>query len=424
VFALEGVDRRGLALLRFRCRHAVSTRLARDLHPGQGRPRAEVSMLFQLTEEQRLVQETVREFARAEIAPQAAVIDRTREFPIATYRRCGELNLTGMMVSEAYGGAGMDSISYAIAIEEISRACASTGVILSVNNSLYCDPIERLGTAAQKERWLTPFARGHKLGCYCLTEPHSGSDASALRTIARREGSGWIVQGNKVFVTNGVAADAAIVYATTDPARGHRSVCAFVIDRDTPGYSIGKHETKMGITASGSVEIVLDGVRLGPEGLLGAEGEGFKIALSTLDGGRVGIAAQAVGIAQAALDHAAAYAKERTAFGRPIAELQAIQFKLADMAVRIEAARQLTYRAAALKDAQRRFTKEAAMAKLYASAVAVDASREAVQIFGGYGYINEYPVERLYRDAKITEIYEGTSEIQRLVIAANLLKEA
>ncbi len=381
-------------------------------------------MDLQLTEEQQLIRDTVREFAREHIAPRAAEIDRTREFPLDNYRRCAELNLTGMMVDEAHGGAGLDAVSYAIAVEELSRACATTGVIISVNNSLYCDPVARYGTDEQKERWLTPFARGEKLGCYCLTEPHSGSDAAALRTMAVRDGKDWVLNGSKVFVTNGVAAHTAVVYATTDRTAGHKGVSTFLVDRDTPGYSLGKHETKMGITASGSVEVVLEDCRVGPENLLGPVGEGFKVALSTLDGGRIGIAAQAVGIAQSCLDHALAYSKEREAFGRPIAELQAIQFKLADMATQVEAARMLTYRAAAAKDAGGRFSKEAAMAKLYAATVCVDAAREAVQIYGGYGYINEYPVERLYRDAKITEIYEGTSEIQRLVIAANILKEA
>ena len=382
------------------------------------------SMDFQLTEEQRLIRDMVREFARTEIAPRAAEIDRTREFPRDTFRKCAALNLTGMMVLEEWGGTGLDSISYVIAVEELSRACATTGVIISVNNSLYCDPVQRYGTDAQKERWLKPFAMGEKIGCYCLTEPHAGSDAASLRTMAVREGNAWVLNGSKIFVTNGIAADAAIVFATTDRSLGHRGLTAFLVDRDTPGYAIGKHETKMGITASGSVEIVLDNVRLGEEHRLGAEGEGFKVAMSTLDGGRIGIAAQAVGIAQSALDHALSYAREREAFGKPIADLQAIQFKLADMAVGVEGARMLTYRAAAAKDSGRRFSQESAMAKLMAAEVCVAASREAVQIYGGYGYINEYPVERLYRDAKITEIYEGTSEIQRVVIAAGLLKGA
>ncbi|MFQ5767240.1 MAG: acyl-CoA dehydrogenase [Acidobacteriota bacterium] len=381
-------------------------------------------MKLQLSEEQALIRETVREFASKEIAPRAAEIDRTREFPLENYRRCAQLNLAGMMVDPRHGGAGLDAVSYAIAIEEISRACATTGVILSVNNSLYCDPLQRLGTAEQKERWLTPFARGEKIGCYCLTEPDSGSDASALRTMAVKDGDDWILTGSKIFVTNGVQADTALVYACTDRSLGHRGISAFLVDRGMPGYSLGKHETKMGITASGSVEIIFDHVRLGPSHLLGGQGEGFKTALSTLDGGRIGIAAQAVGIAQSALDHALSYSKERKAFGHPIADLQAIQFKLADMALGVEAARLMTYRAAAAKDRGGRFTREASMAKLLASEVAVNASREAVQIYGGYGYINEYPVERIYRDAKITEIYEGTSEIQRLVIAASILKES
>jgi butyryl-CoA dehydrogenase len=381
-------------------------------------------MNFELNEEQRLIRDMVRDFARTEIAPRAAEIDRTREFPMDSFRKCAELNLTGMMVPEEWGGAGLDAISYVLAIEELSRACASTGVIISVNNSLYCDPVQRYGTDLQKERWLKPFALGEKLGCYCLTEPHAGSDAASLRTIAVQDGDTWVLNGSKIFVTNGIAADAAIIFTNTDRSKGHRGMTAFLVDRDTPGYSIGKHETKMGITASGSVEIVLAEVRLTADHMLGQVGEGFKVAMSTLDGGRIGIAAQAVGIAQSALDHSLSYAKERVAFGRPIADLQAIQFKLADMATRTEAARLLTYRAAAAKDSGGRFSQEAAMAKLMAAEVCVDASREAVQIYGGYGYINEYPVERLYRDAKITEIYEGTSEIQRVVIAAGLLKGA
>jgi butyryl-CoA dehydrogenase len=381
-------------------------------------------MDFRLNEEQRLIRDMVRDFARTEIAPLAAEIDRTREFPMDSFRKCADLNLTGMMVPEEWGGAGLDAISYVIAVEELSRACASTGVIISVNNSLYCDPVERYGSDEQKERWLKPFALGKKLGCYCLTEPHAGSDAASLRTMAVKEGDSWIINGSKIFVTNGIAADAAIIYANTDRSKGHRGVTAFLVDRETPGYAIGKHETKMGITASGSVEIVLTDVRITDDHRLGEVGDGFKVAMSTLDGGRIGIAAQAVGIAQSALDHSLSYAKEREAFGRPIADLQAIQFKLADMATRTEAARLLTYRAAAAKDSGRRFSQEVAMAKLMAAEVSVDATREAVQIYGGYGYINEYPVERLYRDAKITEIYEGTSEIQRVVIAAGLLKGA
>ncbi|MFQ5669872.1 MAG: acyl-CoA dehydrogenase [Acidobacteriota bacterium] len=381
-------------------------------------------MDLRLTDEQLLIRETVHEFAQKDIAPRAAEIDRSREFPVENVRRCAEMNLTGMMVPEEYGGAGLDSVSYAIAIEELSRACATTGVILSVNNSLYCDPVARYGTEKQKRRWLIPHAKGEKLGCYCLTEPHSGSDASALRTTAVKDGDGWVLDGSKVFVTNGVAADTALIYAATDRKAGNRGISAFLVDRGTPGYGLGKDETKMGITASGSVEIVLHECRVPEENLLGKEGQGFKVALSTLDGGRVGIAAQAVGIAQAALDHALAYAKEREAFGAPIASFQAIQFKLADMETALSAARQMTYRAAACKDRHVRFSRDAAMAKLFASQVAVQATREAVQIFGGYGYINEYPVERLYRDAKITEIYEGTSEIQRLVIASSILKDA
>ena len=377
---------------------------------------------FRLSPEQQMARETVHAFAQEVLKPRAAELDRTREFPLDNYRRAAELNLTGMMVPEEYGGAGFDAVSYVIAIEEVSRACASTGVILSVNNSLFCGPLLRFGTEEQKKRYLVPHARGEKIGAYCLTEPGAGSDSASLRTSAARRGGRYVLNGTKVFVTNGVAAHSFIVYATVDPGLRHKGICAFIVERDWPGVRQGKPEHKMGITCSGSVEIALENVEVAETNRLGGEGEGFKIAMNTLDGGRIGIAAQALGIGQAALDESLAYSKSREAFGGPIADLQAIQWKLADMATELDAARLLTYRAAWARDHQDRYSREASMAKLFASEACMRAAREAVQIHGGYGYIGDYAVERLFRDAKITEIYEGTSEIQRLVIAKEVLR--
>ena len=380
-------------------------------------------MTIDLSEEHRLLRDNIRAFAESEIRPKAAEYDRTRRFPSEQVVKCAELGLMGVMVPEEHGGAGMDSLSYAITIEEISRVDASLGVILSVNNSLYCHPVSRFGSPEQKAKYLAPFARGEKLGCYCLTEPDSGSDAGSLRTAAVRQGDRWILNGSKVFVTNGVAADAAIVYAKTDPAApSSKGISAFIVERGFPGYATGKPETKLGITSSGSVEIVLENCAVPDANLLGEVDQGFRIALHTLDGGRIGIAAQAVGIAQGAFDEALRYSKERKQFGVPISQHQAIQFYLADMATEIDAARLLTYRAAVAKDTKDRCTLEASMAKLFASEVANRVAYKAVQIFGGYGYINEYPVERYFRDARICELYEGTSEIQRLVISGQVLK--
>jgi butyryl-CoA dehydrogenase len=380
-------------------------------------------MDFTPTREQEMLRETVRAFADEVLKPRAAGLDRSREFPLDNYRRCAELGLCGMMVPERYGGAGFDGVSYVIGIEEVSRACASTGVILSVNNSLFCAPILRHGSEAQKTKYLAPHARGERIGAYCLTEPQAGSDAGALRTMARRKGNTYVLSGSKVFVTNGVAAHTFIVYATIDPALRHKGICAFIVEREFPGLRLGKPEHKMGITCSGSVEIVLDQCEVPAENLLGKEGEGFKIAMGTLDGGRIGIAAQAIGIASAALEESLAYSRSREAFGRPIADFQAIQWKLADMATEIEAARLLAYRAAWTRDNRDRCSLETSMAKLFASEACMRAAKEGVQIHGGYGYINEYTVERLFRDAKITEIYEGTSEVQRLVISKEILRE-
>jgi alkylation response protein AidB-like acyl-CoA dehydrogenase len=325
-------------------------------------------------------------------------------------------------VPESEGGAGFDHISYAIVIEEISRVCASSGVILSVQNSLYCDPIHRFGTEAQKKKFLLPFARGEKIGCYALTEPQAGSNAAALTTKAVKKGDRYIVNGTKAWITNGGAADAAIVYVNTDPSKGEGGITALVVERVTPGFKVGKEEKKLGINATACTELSFTDCEVPVDNRIGNEGEGYKVALSTLDAGRVGIGAQATGIAQGALEQAAAYAKQRQAFGHPIAEFQAIQFMLADMATEIDAARLLVRKAAWKQDTGARFSMDAAIAKLFASETATRVTHKAIQVHGGNGYSREYPVERMYRDARITEIYEGTSEIQRLVIAAWTLK--
>jgi butyryl-CoA dehydrogenase len=377
---------------------------------------------LELTEEHKLLQQSLRAFADKEIRPHAAEIDRERRFPLDNVRRCSGMNLMGIMVPPEHGGSGMDAVSYCIAIEELSRACASTGVIVSVNNSLVCTPLLRHGDERQKREYLEPLARGARLGCFALTEPNAGSDASSIQTRAERRDDLYLLRGSKVFVTNGTAADVALVFASTDPAAGARGLSAFIVEKGFPGYRLGREERKLGITASGSREIILDGCQVPAANLLGREGEGLKIALGTLDGGRIGIASQAVGIAQAVLDEALRYSQERVQFGVPICEHQAIQWMLSDIATEVEAARLLTWRAAWAEDTQPRFTAEASMAKLFASECAMRAATKGVQIFGGYGYINDYPMERLFRDAKVTEIYEGTSEIQRLVIAEHLLK--
>ncbi|MCS7236229.1 MAG: acyl-CoA dehydrogenase [Armatimonadota bacterium] len=378
-------------------------------------------MEFHLTEEHRLVQQTAREFATREILPVASQLDAEHRFPTEIVQGLAQLGLMGVTVPEQYGGAGMDHVAYVLAMEEVARACASTAAIMSVNNSLVCDPILRYGTEEQRRRYLPVLASGREIGCYCLTEPQAGSDAASLQATARLDGDRWVLNGTKAFVTNAREAWVFIVYARSEPEPGPRGISAFIVERDFPGISVGKVERKMGLLAASTCEVLLEDCRVPGENLLGARGEGFKVALSTLDGGRIGIAAQAVGIARAALEDGVAYARQRRQFGRPIAEFQAIQWKIADMATRIEAARLLTLRAAWLRDQGRRCTAEASMAKLFASETAMFAAHQGVQIFGGYGYIKDYPVERYFRDAKITEIYEGTSEIQRLVIARNLL---
>ncbi len=379
-------------------------------------------MNLELSEEQQLLQKSVREFAEAEVRPLAKENDETGKFPRGLFQKAAELGLTGVAIPEAEGGAGMDHISYAIVIEEISRVCASTGVILSVQNSLYCDPIHRFGTGEQKKKFLLPFARGEKIGCYALTEPQAGSNAAALATKAVRKGDKYVINGTKAWITNGGAADAAIVYVNTQPEKGEKGITALVVEKGTPGFAVGKEEKKLGIHATACTELSFSDCEVLAGNRIGEEGEGYKVALSTLDGGRIGIAAQATGIAQGAFEAALSYAQQRQAFGHPIADFQAIQFMLADMATEIDAARLLLRRAAWKQDSGARFSMEAAIAKLFASEMSTRVAHKAIQIHGGYGYSSEYPVERAYRDARITEIYEGTSEIQRLVIAAWVLK--
>lgn len=380
-------------------------------------------MNVELTEEQRQVRELCREFAEQELRPNARRWDEHHEFPRAAVTKLAEMGLLGVAIPPEWGGAGMDNVSYAVAMEEISRGCAGTGVIMSVNNSLYCDPVLKYGTDAQRQEFLEPFARGEKLGAFALTEPMSGSDAAEMRTLAERRGGEYVLNGSKNFITNGPQADVILVLAMTDREKRHKGITAFLVPTDAKGFARGKADDKVGIRASGSCTIFLENCVLPERCRLGGEGDGFKIAMGTLDGGRIGIAAQALGIARAAYEEALAYAKERKAFGQPIAQFQAIQFMLADMAVELDAARLLVWRAAALKDQGVRHSAESAMAKLFASEMAERVTSKAIQIHGGYGYVKEYDVERHWRDSRITEIYEGTSEIQRLVISASVLKD-
>ncbi len=385
-------------------------------------------MDFELSEDQSLLQSTVRDFAEEVVRPRAARIDQTGEFPKDVFAEAGKLGLAGVSVPVEHGGSGMDVVSYAIVIEEISRVCANTGVILSVNNSLVCDPIQKYGNEEQKKRFLQPLARGEQLGCFALTEPDAGSDAANQKTRAVRDGDSYRISGQKVFITCGQAADVCLLFAMTSPEKKSRGISAFLVDTETPGFDRSRHQVKLGVNASGTVEIFLTDVVVPAGNRLGEEGEGFKIAMSTLDGGRIGIAAQAVGIATEALEAALSYAKQRRAFGKPIADFQAIRFYLADMAIEVDAARLLTRRAAAAKDTANRtggrYGFEAAVAKLYAAEMAQRVTTRALQIHGGYGYTKEYPVERNFRDARITEIYEGTSEIHRLIIAREIFKDA
>ncbi len=380
-------------------------------------------MDFKLSEEHEMLRKMVRDFAENEIRPHVRKYDESAEFPRELFKKAAELGLAGVTYEEKYGGSGMDNLSYVIIIEELSRVDPSMGVIISVNNSLTCDPINDFGTEEQKKKYLTPLAKGEKLGCIALTEPGAGSDAGNVSTTAVKDGDYYIVNGTKHFITNGNSADIAILFARTDKTKKHKGISAFIVERDFPGYRVVKTEEKMGIRCSGSSEIVFEDMKVPKENLLGEEGMGFKIAMHTLDGGRIGIAAQALGIAQGAFEEAIKFAKERVQFEQPIINFQAIQFKLADMATQIEAARLMTYKAAWLKDKGERVTKLSAMAKMYASEVAHFVCHQAVQICGGYGFIKEYPVEKFYRDQRITEIYEGTNEIQRIVISRQVLKE-
>ena len=379
-------------------------------------------MNFTPTDEQRMLQEAVRSFAEKEVRPVAARMDREGEYPRGLVKKLAEIGLMGAFIPAEFAGSGMDLVSYVMAMEEICKAWASLGVIMTVNNSLVCDPIYRFGTKTQKARYLPALARGERLGCYALTEPGAGSDAGGLQTRATREAGAYRLNGTKLFITNGKHADFAIVYAVTDPSRGKRGISAFLVEKGTEGFSVGKLEDKLGLRSSDTAELLFHDCRVPEENRLGPENEGFKIALATLDGGRIGIAAQALGIAQGCLEAALAYAKQRKQFGEPIANFQAIQWMLADMSSEIEAARGLAYRAAWLRQKGAPVSQEAAMAKLFASEAANRAAYKAVQIFGGYGYIKEFPVERYFRDARITTLYEGTSEIQRLVIARNLIQ--
>jgi len=374
---------------------------------------------FRLTETQELTRKTVREFAEREIVPESMAYDESQEFPSRWAERMGQLGLLGVFVPEKYGGSGLDSVSYAITIEELSRADASAGVIAAVCNGLVCEPLLRYGTEDQKRTYLVPVARGEWIGAYALTEPGSGSDAAAMRTTARLETDEWVLNGTKAFITNAHAAKVVVVYARTGEKK--HEISAFIVPTDAKGFVRQKKENKMGIRASDTMLLSFEDMRIPKENLLGELHKGFSIAMATLDGGRIGIAAQALGIAQRALEESVKFAKEREAFGKKIAEFQAIQWKVADMATEIDAARLLTYRAAALKDKGVKHTYESSVAKLFASEAAHRAVDQAVQIHGGYGYIKDYVVEKLYRDQRVTEIYEGTSEVQRLVIARSVL---
>jgi alkylation response protein AidB-like acyl-CoA dehydrogenase len=379
-------------------------------------------MQFKLTEEHEMIRKMVRDFAQNEVAPTAAERDEEERFDREIFDKMAELGLTGIPWPEEYGGIGSDYLAYCIAVEELSRVCASTGVTLSAHTSLAGWPIYKFGTEEQKQKYLRPMAQGEKIGAYGLTEPSSGSDAGGMRTTAKLVGDEYVISGSKIFITNGGIADTYVVFALTDPESKQKGTSAFIIEKDFPGFSVGKKEKKLGIRSSPTTEIIFDECRVPKENLLGKEGEGFKIAMMTLDGGRNGIAAQAVGIAQGALDAAVDYAKERVQFGKPISAQQGIGFKLADMATGVEASRLLTYQAAWLESVGLSYGKESAMSKLFAGDTAMKVTTEAVQVFGGYGYTKDYPVERYMRDAKITQIYEGTQEIQKLVISRMVTK--
>jgi alkylation response protein AidB-like acyl-CoA dehydrogenase len=377
-------------------------------------------MKLTFTEEQEMLRRMIRDFAQSEIAPFIEKMEQG-QFPSEVLRKMGELGLMGIPVPEKYGGAGMDFISYILAIHELSRVSATIGVILSVHTSVCTNPILYFGTEAQKQKYVSKLASGEYLGAFCLTESSSGSDASALKTRAVKDGNEYIINGSKMFITNGGAADVYIVFASTNPELRSKGITAFIVEKNTPGFIVGKDERKMGLHGSRTVQLSFENMRVSAENILGSEGEGFKIAMANLDVGRIGIAAQSVGIAEAALDAAIVYAKDRKQFGQPISAQQGLAFKLADMATNVEAAKLLLYRAAFMRQQGQKCGFEASTAKLLASRTAVETATEAIQVFGGYGYTEDYPVERYFRDAKITEIYEGTSEIQRIVISKSLL---
>jgi alkylation response protein AidB-like acyl-CoA dehydrogenase len=380
-------------------------------------------MNFELTEDQKMIRDSAKEFAEAEVAQSAVQRDIDAEFPYEIVKKLGELGFLGMMVSPEYGGAGLDTISYVLAMIEISKVDASVGVIMSVNNSLVCFGLEKYGSDYIKQNYLIPLAKGEKLGAFALSEPEAGSDATKQKTTADKEGDFYVLNGMKNWTTNGKNADYHLVMATTDKAKGHKGISTFIVEKGAEGFTQGKKEDKMGIRSSDTCSLAFENCRVPAKNLIWEEGKGFNFAMNTLNGGRIGIAAQAIGIAEASLEAAIKYAKERKAFGQTISNFQAIQFKISDMAMKVDTAKLLTFKAAALKDADKKYYKEAAMAKLYSSKIAVECALDAVQIHGGYGYVREYLVERYLRDSKITEIYEGTSEIQRMVIARSLLDE-
>ena len=378
-------------------------------------------MSFQLTDEQLMIQTMVRDFAREVLLPTAMERDLTKEFPGENLKKMGELGLMGMMVPLEYDGAGADTVSYVLALQEVAYACASTAVVMSVHNSIVCETINRFGTDQQKQSYLKPLTAGQVIGAFAMTEPHAGSDPVNQSTSAVRDGAQYVINGTKRFVTSGQNAGITIMTAKTDKTKRHKGISAFIVKKGTPGFLVGKTERKMGLCASDTTDLVFDNCRIPAENLLGQEGDGFKIAMTALDGGRIGIAAQSLGVAQAALDAAVSYAGEREQFGQPISKFQGLRWMLADMATEIEAARQLTLSAASMKDRGEKYTRQASMAKLFASEVVNRVTAKALQIHGGYGYTKEYPVERFYRDARVFTIYEGTSEIQRVVIANHLL---
>ena len=377
-------------------------------------------MDFKLNDEQQLLQTMFREFVDKEIRPIAAELDENERFPAELIPKMGEIGLFGIPIPEELGGVGMGNVEYVMAVEEVSKACASTGVTISAHTSLGSWPILAYGTDAQKEKYLPDLASGEKLGAFGLTEPNAGTDAAMQRTTAEDKGDHWLLNGSKIFITNGEVASTYVVFAMTDKTKGNKGISAFILEKGMEGFTFGSHEKKMGIRGSSTCELVFNNVKVPKENLLGEVGKGFKIAMSTLDGGRIGIAAQALGIAQGAIDEAVKYVKERVQFGKPISAFQNTQFALAEMQTRVDAARLLVYRAAAMKDDGEPYSSAAAMAKLFASEAARDVTCRAVQLFGGYGYTRDYPVERMMRDAKITEIYEGTSEVQKMVIAAHM----